>query len=143
MTKKEWIDEARPKGLPWGLGKGFDSATPVGEFIPKNKLPNAENIRIWSKINGVLRQNDSTSNLLFSVSFCKFSWKKINYQRITLLYFQIEDFICYTSKYMSLEPNDLILTGAPLGFGPVYHGDVVEGGIENLTSVKFTVKREN
>lgn len=59
--------ELRPKGLPWCLGKGFDTATPVGEFIPKEKLPNPEKIRVWSKVNGTLKQDDTTANLIFSV----------------------------------------------------------------------------
>lgn len=44
---------------------------------------------------------------------------------------------------MSLEPNDLLLTGTPLGNGNVHSGDVVECGIGDVSTIKFMIKQEN
>jgi 2-keto-4-pentenoate hydratase/2-oxohepta-3-ene-1,7-dioic acid hydratase in catechol pathway len=47
--------------------------------------------------------------------------------------------IAYISQYITLEKNDLIITGSPPGMGPVHPGDTIEGGIENLVSIKYCV----
>jgi 2-keto-4-pentenoate hydratase/2-oxohepta-3-ene-1,7-dioic acid hydratase in catechol pathway len=72
---------------------------------------------MWLKVNGVVRQNSSTSNMIFDVP--------------TL--------VSYVSQFMTLLPGDVISTGTPAGVGlgmnpPVYlnAGDVVELGIEGL-----------
>ena len=72
---------------------------------------------MWLKVNGVKRQNSSTSNMIFDVA--------------TL--------VSYVSQFMTLLPGDVISTGTPAGVGlgmnpPVYlkSGDVVELGIEGL-----------
>lgn len=56
------------------------------------------------------------------------------------LTFSVPRLISHISQYMTLEPNDLILTGTPPGMGPVVSGDVIEGGIENGVTIKFKVK---
>lgn len=50
-------DDARSKGLPWSLGKGFDTACPVSRFIPKEHIPDPDNVRLWCSVNGEVRIN--------------------------------------------------------------------------------------
>lgn len=69
-------------------------------------------------MNGEVRQDASTSDMVFSVC----------------------ELISYISRYMTLETYDLILTGSPSGAGPISSGDVVEGGLGNTTYFKFLVK---
>ncbi|EAT45341.1 AAEL003365-PB [Aedes aegypti] len=120
MTGMDFILDARPKGLPWCLGKGFDTSTPVSRLIPAEELGDPNDVRVWCKVNDQLKQDDRTSNLIFT----------------------IPELIAYTSKYMTLEENDLILTGTPAGAGPVRDGDVLECGLGDIVQMKFNVKDE-
>lgn len=111
---------ARTKGLPWEIGKGFDTACPVSKFIPKEKIPDPHNVQLWCTVNGKARQEGNTNDLIFSVP----------------------QLISYVSQFFTLEPNDLILTGSPPGMGPVNPNDTIECGIKNIVSMKFNVKAE-
>uniref|UniRef100_U5ERY5 oxaloacetate tautomerase n=1 Tax=Corethrella appendiculata TaxID=1370023 RepID=U5ERY5_9DIPT len=120
MTGMGFIIDARTKGLPWCLGKGFDTATPVSRFLTKEEVDDPTNVKLWLKVNDVLTQSDSTANLIFP----------------------IPELISYVSKYMTLEENDLILTGTPAGAGPVKHGDIIECGLSDIIDMKFNVVKE-
>lgn len=121
MTGMDFIINARPKGLPWCLGKGFDTSTPVSRFIAVKELPNPDDVRVWCDVNGVRKQDDSTSNLIFPIA----------------------ELISYVSRFMTLEENDLLLTGTPAGAGPVRHGDVIECGLgDGLVQMRCSVVDE-
>ncbi|XP_035899828.1 acylpyruvase FAHD1, mitochondrial isoform X2 [Anopheles stephensi] len=118
MTGMDFILDARPKGLPWCLGKGFDTSTPVSRVVSRAELPHPDDVRVWCDVNGVRKQDDSTRNLIFPIA----------------------ELIAYVSRYMTLEENDLLLTGTPAGAGPVRHGDVIECGLgEGLVTMRCTV----
>lgn len=78
------------------------------------------NAKLWCTVNGEQRQRGCTSDMVFP----------------------IQTLISFISRYITLEPGDLILTGSPPGMGPVVNGDVVECGIEGITRIKFTVNDE-
>ena len=120
MTARDFQDEAKKKGQPWSLAKGFDTSCPVSEFIDKDKIQSPENLNLWLKVNDKVKQNGSTSDMIFSMPYL----------------------ISYISNYFTLEEGDVILTGTPEGVGPVCKGDVIEAGIGNLTSFKFQVDAE-
>jgi acylpyruvate hydrolase len=120
MTAMEPIVEARKSGHPWCLGKAFDTATPIGRFIGQNEMPNPSDVTLWCKINNELKQNCSTNDMVFS----------------------IPELISFISKYMSLETNDIILTGTPAGAGRVVAGDVIECGVGDLEKMKFLVEKD-
>lgn len=106
------------RGGQWVKGKSADTFAPLGPFLAtQDEISTVENLKMWLKVNGVARQNSSTSNMIFDVP--------------TL--------VSYVSQFMTLLPGDLISTGTPAGVGlgmnpPVYlnAGDVVELGIEGL-----------
>jgi len=106
------------RGGQWVKGKSADTFAPLGPFLATpDEIPNVGNLPMWLKVNGQLRQNSSTSNMIFDVS--------------TL--------VSYVSQFMTLLPGDVISTGTPAGVGlgmnpPTYlrAGDVVELGIEGL-----------
>ncbi|XP_058447353.1 acylpyruvase FAHD1, mitochondrial [Malaya genurostris] len=120
MTGMDYIVDARSKGLPWCLGKGFDTSTPVSRFIPPEELGDPTDVRIWCKVNEQMKQDDTTRNLIFTIA----------------------ELIAFSSKYMSLEKNDLILTGTPAGAGPVRNGDVIECGIGDIVQMTFHIENE-
>lgn len=119
MTARDMQMKAKQAGHPWDLSKGFDTSCPVGHFIPKEneQVQNVDNLRVWCRVNGQLRQDGNTSELLF----------------------KIPELVSYISSYFTLEPGDLILTGTPSGVGPVKAGDVIEAGLGDVTAIKFDV----
>lgn len=120
MTAQCVMADLRPKGLPWTLGKAFDTSTPVSEPLPLNMVTNPHNLQLWLNVNGNQRQCGNTSDMIF----------------------KIPELIEYISKYMTLEPYDLILTGTPGGAGQVSPGDSIECGLGDLVKMKFKVKGE-
>ena len=114
------------RGGTWTKGKGCDTFAPLGPYlVTPDELPNPNNLRLWLKVNGELKQDGNTANLVFRVPFL----------------------IAYVSQFMTLLPGDIISTGTPAGVGmggkpPQYlrAGDVVELGIEGLGTARQQVR---
>lgn len=119
-SEREWQLE-RAAGQ-WDKGKSANTFAPLGPWlVTPEEVGDPHNLNIWLKVNGVMRQNANTSDMLFKVA-------KI---------------ISEVSKYMTLLPGDVIATGTPSGVGlgkkpPVYlkPGDIVELGIDKLGTQK-------
>ncbi|MCL5073073.1 MAG: fumarylacetoacetate hydrolase family protein [Actinobacteria bacterium] len=80
----------------WFRAKSFDTFAPIGPVIvPKNKIQDPQNLHLKSYVNGKLRQNSNTNDMIFKVF----------------------ELISYISKSMTLEAGDLIATGTPAGVG--------------------------
>jgi 2-keto-4-pentenoate hydratase/2-oxohepta-3-ene-1,7-dioic acid hydratase in catechol pathway len=101
----------------WMKGKSFPTFNPLGPEIVTSDQLQVENLRLWCSVNGELRQDDRTSNLLFGVNYL----------------------VWYLSQFMELFPGDVINTGTPFGVGlgmkPTAYlkaGDVVEAGIDGI-----------
>src|SRR5690349_12469215 len=113
------------RGGQWVKGKSCDTFAPLGPFMATADEVDVNNLNLWLKVNGVTKQNGSTSNLIFNIPFL----------------------VSYLSQFMTLLPGDVISTGTPagvgLGFNPPQYlkaGDVVELGITGLGSQRQTVK---
>ena len=99
-------------------GKSADSFGPVGPWlVTADEIPDPQALGLWTTVNGERRQNGHTRHMVFPV----------------------RQLVAYVSRFMSLQPGDLISTGTPAGVGhgarpPRYlqPGDVVEMGIERL-----------
>ncbi|KAI9204319.1 uncharacterized protein BJ171DRAFT_123030 [Polychytrium aggregatum] len=123
MTARNLQDAAKSKGHPWSVAKGFDTFTPIGEFIEKERVHDPSNLDIWLKNDGKLVQNGNTRDMLFS----------------------IPALIEYVSSVMRLEAGDVILTGTPAGVGPVLPGQILQGGLRNpgsdqdIATIEFQV----
>ncbi|MDW8059086.1 MAG: fumarylacetoacetate hydrolase family protein [Thermomicrobium sp.] len=92
----------------WVRGKGYDTFCPLGPWIETEVDPS--DLAIVSRLNGELRQNSRTSQMLFPPAFL----------------------ISFISNVMTLEPGDVIMTGTPFGVGPMVPGDVIEVEIEGI-----------
>ncbi|KAB8077547.1 hypothetical protein BDV29DRAFT_49268 [Aspergillus leporis] len=108
MTARNVQDEAKKKGLPWSIAKGFDTFLPVSQEIAKSKIPNPHDAFLRLSVGSQLRQADSTGLMLY---------------RIPRLLAEI-------SRVMTLEKGDVVLTGTPKGVGEVKSGDVMRASIE-------------
>lgn len=107
MTARNVQDEAKRKGLPWDMAKGFDTFLPVSNVIAKAALGDPHAAELFLDVNGQTRQRGSTGLMLHRVP------------RI----------LSDISKVMALHPGDVVLTGTPAGVGPVGPGDVMRAGI--------------
>ncbi|KJY00211.1 hypothetical protein TI39_contig339g00046 [Zymoseptoria brevis] len=107
MTGRNVQDEAKKKGLPWSIAKGFDTFLPVAGPIEKSVIKDPHDVELWLSVNGEMKQNDNTELMLFRIGR------------------QLADI----SKVMVLEKGDIVLTGTPKGVGPVVTGDVLEAGM--------------
>ena len=120
ITARDLQAEARERGLPWSIAKGFDTFAPVGPRVVEKRELSIDDLEIGLKVNGELRQLGRTSEMVFKVP----------------------ELIEYISSIMTLEPGDIIATGTPAGIGPLRHGDKVEAWIEGIGKVEFDVLAE-
>jgi 2-keto-4-pentenoate hydratase/2-oxohepta-3-ene-1,7-dioic acid hydratase in catechol pathway len=102
----------------WTRAKGFDSFCPVGPVVVPGLDPTQ--LRIVTKVDGVVKQDAPTSDMLFDVP----------------------TIIAVASRVMTLEPGDLIATGTPAGVGPLVPGNVVEITIEGIGTLHNPVVEE-
>ena len=78
----------------WLLGKSFDGALPLGPYlVTADEVPDPQSLRLRTWVNGTLRQDGQTSEMIFGVRYL----------------------VHYLSRHMTLEPGDVILTGTPEG----------------------------
>ena len=84
------------RGGTWDKGKGCDTFGPVGPWIlTSDELPDPQHLRLWLEVNGTRRQDGDTAHMIFPVA----------------------ELVAYLSRFMTLEPGDLIATGTPAGVG--------------------------
>jgi acylpyruvate hydrolase len=107
MTARNVQDEAKKKGLPWSIAKGFDTFLPISNIIAKSKIPDPHKVDLWLSVNEEVKQSDNTELMLFRIPR------------------QLSDI----SRVMTLEEGDIVLTGTPKGVGSVKTGDVMKAGL--------------
>ena len=118
MTLRDIQNEAKKKGLPWSVAKGFDTSAPISELIPAEKITDPHNLIIQCTVNVSVRQRSSTREMIFS----------------------IEQIIEYISSIFTLESGDLIFTGTPEGVGAVNDGDIIEAELVGYTKISHRVR---
>jgi 2,4-didehydro-3-deoxy-L-rhamnonate hydrolase len=112
-------------GGQWTKGKSCDSFAPMGPaLVSADEIKNPQELRLWCQVNGEMRQNSWTKDMLFGV----------------------QHIVSYISRFMTLLPGDVIATGTPsgvaMGMNPPRYlqaGDLVECGIESLGELKQRV----
>ena len=109
------VRDIQAKDGQWTRAKGFDSFCPLGPVIRAGLDPT--NLRLVTRVNGQVRQDGRTADLIFPVA-------------------QLIEFI---TRYMTLEPGDIVSTGTPSGVGNLVPGDVVEVEIEGVGTLSNPV----
>ncbi|MCK5910648.1 MAG: fumarylacetoacetate hydrolase family protein [Caulobacter sp.] len=114
------------RGGTWDKGKGCDTFGPIGPWlVTADEVPDPQNLPMWLDVNGQRMQTGNTRTMIFTVA----------------------QIVSYLSRFMTLEPGDVITTGTPPGVGmgrkpaPVFlkPGDVMQLGIEGLGEQKQAV----
>lgn len=139
-TRASWVDEAKAldhvagyvvvndvsereyqleRGGTWDKGKGCDTFGPVGPWmVTREEIADVQSLGMWLEVNGQRMQTGNTRTMIFGVA----------------------QLVSYVSRFMTLEPADVITTGTPPGVGaakkpqPIFlkPGDVMRLGIDGL-----------
>lgn len=117
LTLRELQDQLKAKGHPWERAKAFDGACPLSHFVRPEQLPNLHDIQLQLHINGVLRQQGNSS------------------QMITPIIALLQQIACV----FTLQPGDVVITGTPAGVGVLASGDSLELAIPGVLKQSATV----
>ena len=117
MTRRDVQNVARKAGRPWDMGKGFDHSAPIGDIFPAAKIGHPETGTIELRVNGAVRQTSDISKMIWN----------------------IPETISYLSRLVALAPGDLIFTGTPEGVNAVVRGDVLEGSVAGVGSLRTRI----
>ena len=115
MTRRDLQNDMKKQGRPWSIGKGFDHSAPIGPITPAAQAGNVGKAGIWLQVNGVDRQRSNVAQLIWNIA----------------------ETIEHLSAAWELQPGDLIYTGTPEGVSAVVTGDVLEGGVDGLGSIRL------
>jgi fumarylpyruvate hydrolase len=116
MTRRDLQNQAKKEGKPWDMGKGFDHSAPIGDLVPAAKVDPTKGA-IELRVNGAVRQVSDLSKLIWSVA----------------------ETVAFLSKLVRLEAGDLIYTGTPEGVAAVVRGDLLEGVVAGVGSVRTRI----
>ena len=119
MTRRDLQLEARDKGRPWEFGKSFAGSAPIGPVHPAATIGHLTSATIAVTVNDQPRQSSDIAKLIWSVA----------------------ESISYLSRYETLEPGDVIMTGTPEGVNAVVPVDVMRGHIDGLTDIVVHVAK--
>lgn len=117
LTRRDLQDEAKAARRPWDMSKGFDASAPIGEISPAATVGHPDKGRIALTVNGTARQQGDLADQIWPVP----------------------DIIAALSRLVTLAPGDLIFTGTPDGVAKLVRGDVLEGEIAGVGSVKTKI----
>ena len=118
MTRRDLQGEMKKQGRPWCIGKAFEQSAPIGPIAPIAKTDELLRGAITLAVNGSVKQKGDLSELIWSVN----------------------ETIEQLSAAWTLQPGDLIFSGTPAGVSAVTRGDVMEGVIAGLGTLKVAVK---
>jgi fumarylpyruvate hydrolase len=117
MTRRDLQNDMKKQGRPWCIGKAFDQSAPIGPIVPIARTGELSTGAITLAVNGQQRQRGDLSELIWNVA----------------------ETIETISQAWTLQPGDLIFTGTPAGVGAVVAGDVMEGAIDGLGTLRVAV----
>jgi 2-keto-4-pentenoate hydratase/2-oxohepta-3-ene-1,7-dioic acid hydratase in catechol pathway len=107
--------DLQKKDGQWTRAKGMDTFCPLGPVIVTGLDP--QSLRIVCRVNGTVRQEGSTADMVFSVA----------------------ELIAHASRCITLEPGDVLATGTPAGVGPLQAGDRMEINVPEIGTLRASV----
>ncbi|HEX7573980.1 MAG TPA: fumarylacetoacetate hydrolase family protein [Bacteroidota bacterium] len=118
MTLRDVQADAKKRGLPWSVAKGFDTSAPLSAAVRPAAVSDPHALSIELRVNGTVRQSSNTQHMIL----------------------RIPGIIAYCSTVFSLEAGDLIFTGTPEGVGRVVPGDRIHAHIASVGSLTVGVR---
>lgn len=101
LTRRALQSKLKEKSHPWEVAKSFDGACPLTEFVRADQFADLTKLEFSLHVNNVLRQSGRSDDMLNP----------------------IVPLIAHMSRYFTLKPGDIILTGTPKGVGQLHVGD--------------------
>lgn len=120
VTARKLQGQDREHKYPWLRSKSLDTFCPVGPFVVPADALDAGDLRVAMRVNGELRQDARTSEMVFPIGAA----------------------LEAMARCTTLRPGDLVAMGTPEGVGPVVPGDVMEVVVEGLGALRNRVVRE-
>lgn len=116
MTRRDLQTEAKELGRPWELGKSFDAAALIGPVQPNSALLDSGDIRLY--VNDELRQQGDLNQLIWPIA----------------------EALAFLSRYITLLPGDVLMTGTPAGVSTLQSGDIMRAEINGLEPIQVRIE---
>lgn len=110
LTRRDLQAEAKAKGAPWDIAKGFDHSAPISELVLASAVGELGSRHIRLEVNGQLRQHSQLDNMIWNVA----------------------EIIHELSQLFALKAGDLIMMGTPAGVAALQPGDVFRASIDGI-----------
>lgn len=118
MTLRDVQNEAKKKGEPWAVAKGFVTSAPISAIAPAAQFEGIPDFDLTLTVNGAIRQSGSTR----------------------MMERPVDVLIEYLSSVFTLRRGDCIFTGTPEGVGPVQSGDKLHAKLSGAATLEVTVQ---
>lgn len=113
VSARDMQAKARSEGNSWDLSKGMDTFGPMSEPVSAEDAGDLQKLDLRLTVNGEVRQSGNTRDMIFGIPFL----------------------VSYVTRYMTMEPGDILITGTPEGVSEIRPGDTVRAEIVGVGSV--------
>lgn len=117
LTRRDLQAQAKAKGAPWDVAKGFDHSAPVSAIVPATEVRPTTATRITLEVNGTVRQDATLGDMLLDVPAI----------------------LSHLSRLFELKAGDLVFTGTPAGVSAIVRGDRFRATLEGVTTLEGRV----
>ncbi|URX64330.1 fumarylacetoacetate hydrolase family protein [Luteibacter anthropi] len=117
LTRRDLQAQAKAKGAPWDVAKGFDHSAPVSAIVPATEVRPTAATRITLEVNGTVRQDATLGDMLLDVPAI----------------------LSHLSRLFELKAGDLVFTGTPAGVSAIVRGDRFRATLEGVTTLEGRV----
>lgn len=117
LTRRDLQAQAKAKGAPWDVAKGFDHSAPVSALVPASEVVPGKATRIALEVNGVVRQDATLGDMLLDVPAI----------------------LSHLSRLFELKAGDLVFTGTPAGVSAIVRGDRFRATLEGVSTLEGRV----
>lgn len=117
LTRRDLQAQAKAKGAPWDVAKGFDHSAPISALVPASEVTPTASTRITLEINGELRQQATLGDMVLDVP----------------------EILSALSKLFELKAGDIIYTGTPAGVSALSRGDTFRATLDGVATLEGRV----
>jgi fumarylpyruvate hydrolase len=117
LTRRDLQAQAKAKGAPWDVAKGFDHSAPVSALVPASEASPEAATRIVLEINGETRQQATLADMVLDVP----------------------EILSALSRLFELKAGDIVYTGTPAGVAALQRGDRFRATLEGIATLEGRV----
>ena len=110
LTRRDLQAQAKAKGAPWDVAKGFDHSAPISALVPASDVTPTASTRITLEVNGQVRQQATLGDMVLDVG----------------------EILAALSTLFELKAGDLVYTGTPAGVSALQRGDTFKATLEGI-----------